>query len=68
MDNNTLKFKSILKSDFTKEEIEEFFETNFLKPSLVQLDGSEEVSAEAIRQQRKQTQKIKNFFLTLRSN
>lgn len=68
MDNITLKFKAILKSDFTEKEIEDFFETNFLKPSLTQLDGNDEVPAETIRQQRKQTQKIKNFFLTLRSN
>lgn len=60
-----IKIKTVL-SDLTKEELEQFFQENFLNPLTMQL-GNDETPAESIRQQYKQTQKIKNFLLTLRS-
>lgn len=60
------KFKALFQ-ELTDSEINEFFETYFLAPTLTQLDAGE-IPAEEIRQQRKQIKKIKNFFLTLRNN
>lgn len=62
MDKNP--FISLLKQ-VTEKDIEDLFEQEFLKPLLSQLDGGSEL-AENIRQQRKQTIKIKNIFLAKR--
>lgn len=48
------------------EELNEFFENTFLQPLSIELDGKDEIPAETIRHKRQQTQKIKNYLLTLR--
>lgn len=57
-------FYDLLKN-LSEKDIEDFFEQEFLKPLLSQLDGGSE-PAENIRQQRKQTIKIKNILLAKR--
>lgn len=48
-----------------KPTVEDFFNKNFLNPLITQLSANPEIPAEELRQKIVQTQKIKNFILTL---
>lgn len=59
-------FSDLLKEAFQQpeEDIDAFFEEQFMKPLNSQLDGNPTVPAETIRQKRQQTNTIKNNLLT----
>lgn len=67
MASNFKKALANLVLECGKTEVEDFFNQHFLNPLITQLSADPEIPAEEIRQKIVQTQKIKNFILTLPS-
>lgn len=62
------QFSELLKEavqQCSPQDVEQFFEEHFLRPLNTALETDEKTPAETIRAKRQQTQKIKNFLLTL---